>query len=457
MSGTNSDSRHSLARALQAHDADSAPAVRRLHKAIRHTQREAAALVGNATENTSLDSSKTNDDAQVTAKKVWDEDTSASLAFANLPERRLRLGWRALASFCLCVCMPTLLAAVYYLAIASDQYAVEWHYTIQDANRPSAAAPTGISSLFGVSSGADTVQNYIVADYIVSKQAVLDLQKKIDLRSLYSKPSIDYLSRVKESLPPQKFEHYWRRLTSASFDQVTGIAVAQVRAFSPEDAYLIAETLVQLSEDLLTRTSQRPLLEAVKYAESEVALAQERLQKVRRELTEYRNNAAVIDPTSNVVLSNAAVASGLRQTIAQLQAELGSAVRGGLSANSSTVEALKRRIAATQTQLREVEAQVAQPRDGSRPISEIVAKYEELEIERQFAQSVVMSTLQVLEQARVNAMEKRLFIVPYVKPEMPQVSTYPTRAINIGIVAGLSTLLWAVGLLLYRSISDHAA
>ena len=96
----------------------------------------------------------------------------------------------------------------------------------------------------------------MVTEYIKSEQAVIDLEKRIGLRALYARPSIDFLSRVAATVPIEKFVNYWDYMVSASFDQITGTSVAEVRAFTPQDAYLIATTLVALSEDLVNETSQ---------------------------------------------------------------------------------------------------------------------------------------------------------------------------------------------------------
>lgn len=387
------------------------------------------------------------------------ETADTALPLPPLPQRRRSISRPGLISFLLCVLLPTIAAAIYFIGFASSQYVVQWRFTIRDTNTGTSitAAASSLSGLFGGGTAASGPDNYMVTEYIKSEQAILDLEKRIGLRALYGRPSIDYFSRIDASLPIERFVRYWDYMVSASFDQITGTALAEVRAFSPEDAYLIAKTLLELTEELVNETSQRPLWEAVHYAESVVTRAQEQLKKIRIDLVEYRNKAAVIDPNSSIVLSNATVASTLRQTIAQYQTDLGASLRGGLGQNATQVEVLKRRIRATQDQLRDVEAEIAKTKEGSQPLSAIVGRYEELDLERQFAQTFLTSAMQSLEQARSNAMAKRLFVVPYVRPVEPQSSTYPKRVIAIATVAGACLLLWTVALLLWRAIREHLA
>ncbi len=378
-----------------------------------------------------------------------------------LPDRnRSRRQWGGILSFLLCVILPTILAGVYYFSVASPQYVVEWRYLVRDSSTAastSAVASSVTTALLGISNAGSPPENYMVAEYIKSEQAVLDLDKRIGLRALYEKPSIDVLSRFEAARPLEQFVRYWEKMVTASFDQITGTSVAQIRAFSAEDAYLIATSLVELTEELVNETARRPLREAVRFADAEVTRAENRLKEVRAALLEYRKKAAVIEPSGSVVLSNATVASTLRQTIAQYQAELGGLLQGGLGENSAQVQGMRRRIKAVQDQLKEIESEVTKVQFGNQPLSEVVAKYEQLDLERQFAQNFITATMQSLEQARASASAQRLFIMTYVKPALPHSSTYPNRFVATLTVAGAAILLWTIGLLLGRSIREHLA
>lgn len=376
-----------------------------------------------------------------------------------LPQRLQARRWGGIISFVVCVVLPTIGAAIYYAFFASSQYSVEWRFAVRDTSTAAStsSAASGLTALLGVSSSSSTLDNFMVTEYIKSRQAVEDLEARIGLIARYSKPSIDFWSRFDGALPLEKFVNYWRYMVTASFDTITGTAIAEVRAFSPEDAYLISKTLVSLCEDLVNEVVQRPQREAVLYAEAEVKRAEKRLKEIRAEMTEYRNKEAVIDPNTNVVLSNATLASALRAQLAQYQTDLIAMQQGGLAKNASQIQSMRVRIKATQDQLRDIEQEVSRPREGSRPLSDVVSRYEQLTLELQFAQNMMTSTFQSLEQARSNAMAKRIFITPFVHPNKPQSSTYPDRVVAVLIVAGACMLLWTVALLLGRSIREHLA
>jgi capsular polysaccharide transport system permease protein len=104
--------------------------------------------------------------------------------------------------------------------------------------------------------------------------------------------------------------------------------------------------------------------------------------------------------------------------------------------------------------LQKVEASVAQDKDG-KSLSTVVAEYEQLDLERQFAQNMVTSTMQALDQARANAAAQHLYITPYVQPHLPQSATQPRRFLATLSVAALSFLLWFIALLVLRSVRER--
>jgi len=388
-----------------------------------------------------------------------DDLTAAAVPF--LPQRGGRRSYGTIVSFIVCVVLPVVVAAVYYLGFASNQYVAEFRFAVRDAQSAitGSSAASGIASLSGLggmTAAPNPMENYIVTEFITSRQAVEELETRIGVMKLYSRPGLDWWSRFDRSDPIEKFAGYWRNMVSANFDQITGIATAQVRAFTPEDAYLIATTLVSLSEELINRIANRPQRDAVRFAENDVKRAEDRLKSIRGELTKYRNSEQLIDPQANVVTSNVLQAQALRATINQLQADLkGLRNEKTLSRNAPAVKSLEARIEATREQLAVVESGVKSMRDGSNPLSKVVAEFEQLELERQFAQNMVLSTKQRLEEARANLLAQHIYVTPFVSPALPQSSTYPRRFVSIAITALIASLFWVVGLLLVRSVREH--
>ncbi len=363
-------------------------------------------------------------------------------------------GYGAYLWFVFSFVLPVTIATLYYGFIASNQYVAEFRFAVKDTSSASGAAASGLSVLLGMPATSDTADNYLVTSFLTSRQAVDELESKINVKELYSRPKIDWWARFDSSLPIERFVSYWQYMVSANYDPVTGIAVATVRAFSPQDAQLIADTLVQLSENLINQIANRAQIDAVRFAETEVRKAQDRLKNVRAQLTKFRSEQGIIDPTTSVVASNSALVQSLHATLAQLETSLTTLTSQNLSPNAPAVRVLKSQIAATKAQLVSVESDVSKDRAGG-GLSTVVAKYEQLDLERQFAQAMVTSTMQALDQARANAAAQHLFITPFVRPALPQSSTYPNRPVSVLLVTFYSFLTWLIGFLVARSVSEN--
>ena len=374
------------------------------------------------------------------------------------PQHKRRRPALALTSFVVCVVLPVIAASVYFFFVASDQYAADFRFVVRDAKSATAGTSVGgLPNLPGVGMPSSSVENYMVADFIGSKQAIESVEKRIDLKKIYARPDVDWLSRFKGSQTTERFSTYWREMVYAEYDQITGLGSTRVRAFTPEDAYLIATTLLSLSEELVNEIANRPQRDAIKFSENDLRRAEDRLKQVRVELTKFRNTEQIIEPGGNVVASNITLAQTLRANLSQLETELSSLHKQNpdLSASAPVSSALKQRIKATREQLTQIEAQVATARDGSTPLSKVVADYEALDLDRQFAQNSVLAAQQALEQARAKALSQQVYVTAYVHPILPQTATYPKRLQSVIVVALIAVLVWTICALMISSIREH--
>lgn len=376
---------------------------------------------------------------------------------APLPQLGRKRSLGVLISFALCVVLPVLAGSAYYFGYASRQYVSGFSFMVQDAK----TAATGVSSmglptLMGAGGmPTNSAQNYMVVNYLLSWEAVEELQRRIDIRRMFSRSEIDWLARLDPSASTETLVSHWRKLASASYDQITGLGVVQVRAFSPEDAHLIATTLVTLAEELVNNVANRPQRDAVRFAENDVKRAEDRLQAVRGDLTRYRNVQQLIEPQASAVTTNVTLVQSLRANLNQLETELAVLSKEKLSSGSRVVANLQTRIQATRDQLAAMGSQVAQSREGTAALSTVVAEYEYLDMERQFAQSMVTMMMGSLEQARAAALSQHVYVTIFINPILPQKSLYPKRVWSVLLVALGCLLLWSIALLVVGSVRER--
>jgi capsular polysaccharide transport system permease protein len=390
-----------------------------------------------------------------------DQAASVLLTLPPLPEQA-KASWSTRISFLICVILPVMLAWVYYGYYASAQYVSEFRFVVTESDTApvvstSTAATSALAAAFGTPAMPGTTRNYMVPDYLVGMQGIRDVLAKLDVMAMYSRPDIDWWSRFDGTKPVERFEGYWRRQVTASYDQVTGLSICEVRAFSAEDAYRISSTLMELAERLINTIAKRVREEAIRNAEAEVTRAETRLKSIRAEMTTFRNKEGVIDPNTSVVTNNVTLAQTVRTLLTQQETELLALRKQKLSPNAPQIQAMQTKIQATKEQLATIEAEINTAKTGASSISEVVGKYEQLDLERQFAQNMVLSTMQSLEQVRASSLTQHIFVTPYVLPSTPTSATYPRRALSIATVGLAALFLWAIGLLVVRSIREHLA
>jgi capsular polysaccharide transport system permease protein len=387
-----------------------------------------------------------------------------------LPQRERSSSRWSIVSFIVCVVLPVSAAALYFGFFAANQYVSEFRFTVTDVSSASSSStsgsggPAALLSMVGGGGGGGSSSNFMVTQYLSSEQVITDLRKKFDLISLYTKSDLDWWSRFNPSLPIERFVRYWQSVVSAQNDTITGIATVTVRAFTPEDAHLVATSMVKLSEDLINGLQTRMLTEGLKAAEAEVSKAEDRLRAAHAKITAFRKEYGVIDPNASVGASNASLSQSLRATLAQLQATVDSLLAQNTSVNSPVVRNLNSQIKATKDQIAAIENSVtksdASGTGGLRAaagasLSSVIGQYEPLDVERQIAIASLTSAKQAYDAARVSAATQHLFLTPFVQPNLPQSSIYPKRIVSVALIALISFVVWVLLILVGRSIGEH--
>src|SRR5262249_19546537 len=133
--------------------------------------------------------------------------------------------------------LPTLLAVFYFTLLAVNRFESVSTFVVRS---PSGTAVSEIANLVqgsGVISSAD--YDYIVHEYMVSRDAMHELIAKDGLLEILGKSGFDPLWRLPglfgRPSDERLFLHY-ARFISVSFDKTTGISTLKVQAFRTEDA-----------------------------------------------------------------------------------------------------------------------------------------------------------------------------------------------------------------------------
>jgi capsular polysaccharide transport system permease protein len=379
---------------------------------------------------------------------------------AALAGRLVGLAWNGgrhrhlpirLLSFLLCVAAPVALAAAYYGLIAADQYVAELRFGLRSAE----PVPGDALSLFaGAAPTGTRFDSYAVVQYLESHAIVDDLDRRLDLRRIFSRPQADWLARLHRPAPIEALVKYWRGQVDAYYDAGDGTVTVRVRAFTPQDAFALARAIAAASERLVNDLSQRARRDSLSDAETAVARSRARLEAALLHLREFRDRVGVIDPR-RAAATSAALAASLHEELVRDDAKLAT-LRTYLRADAPSVRFLEARIHALDDERRSVEGRITTP-GGAQPdaLSRVMASYDEFDSERRFADAAYRRALAALDRAREEADRQQVYLAGFVPPTLPEEALYPHRLGAVGIVFVIAFALWAIGGLIVQSVRDH--
>ena len=360
---------------------------------------------------------------------------------------------RRFRSALLFVFLPTLLAALYFGRVASDQFYAKADFAIRTQN----PTPTeGMSIMgMGVGSGSPAVADmFIVKNYIHSRQILEDLRSSIDLRSIYNTSAADWWARLPDDATEEDLLKYWKRMATVKYDATTGITHLGVRAFRAQDAQLVADKVLQLSEELVNRLSVRAQQDRVALAQTEVDKAYQRVVETMDRLRAFQQETKQVDPES-FVLSRSAIHAKLETEISQYEAQLQELQRN-LPAEAPSVVQLSKRLDIARLQLAAEQLRSTESLGGdSQSASEVITKFNKLKLETEFAAKAYDSALASLETARAEAAAQNRYLEAFVRPQLPEEAEYPWRTLNVILIGFASAILWGIGSLLVSAIREH--
>lgn len=350
--------------------------------------------------------------------------------------------------FLLTVVLPTLIAIIYYGFIAADVYISESRFVVRSPERQVSSPLGGLLKGTGFSRAQD--DSYTIQDYIISRDAMSSLDKKYDLRNIFSKgdainsfPGIDWDDSF------ENMHRYYQKVVGVRFDPASSIGVLTVRTFAPEDAYHINAHLLEQAERLVNQLNERGRKDMIDFATQEVQQAEEKAKQAAIALANYRNQKGVINPEQQTSIP--------LQQIAKLQDELISAKSLLLqlqmnSKENPQIPVLRKRIGLLQS---EIESESKKVTGGNTSLASKAAEFQRLALEKEFADKQLASALASLEQARSDAQRQQLYLERIAQPNLPDASLEPRRLRAIAAVFVLGLIAWGVLSMLIAGVKEH--
>ena len=361
-------------------------------------------------------------------------------------KRALRLG----RNFLLWVVLPTLFSVVYYGFFASDFYQSEARYSIQSVD---GKASVSLDSLFGELPGGGSDKDALaVRDYMLSRDVLRRLDQDHRFIGHYQAGSIDWLSRLgSDDTFEQAYEYYLSKV-DVVYDNQSGVSMLTVRALSADKAAEYTRAILGYGEEMVNRLSDRARQDRMEFARREVADGEARLARARGAILSLQRAGEEINPaeSASAVL---AIRSELETELAKTRAELG-AMKSFMQPNAHKVVSLEQKVKSLQEQIENENRRLVDP--SRRGLSAVIAEFEPLLIEKEFAEKAYESALTSLELARTEAAQQHRYLAVIVSPSKPDEATHPERFIAVLTVFFISLAVFGIASLLIAAIREHA-
>lgn len=355
--------------------------------------------------------------------------------------------------FVAAVILPTLLAALYYGTIASDVYISESRFVIKspDQKRSQMSTLANLVQTTGLTGGQE--QTNEVLTYVRSRDALKALEKDGNIRDKFSTSQADIFSRFPNPFSGNSFESlfkYYGEMVDTRMDSETGTAIIKVRAFAPQDAYIINKRLLDLSEALVNRLNYRANNKAVTEAQKQVEFAARRARASRVALAQYRNAQSLIDPGKQAV-GVLEIANTMVGERASLLAQLDLMQR--LTPSNPSIPALRNRINAISVQIASQDSRVVGADGG---IASKLGGYENLLVEQEFATESLNAANAALVQVRAESQRQQFYLERVVDPNIPDMPLLPKRLAGVLTVAAAALCLYFIAWMFMVGILEHA-
>lgn len=359
--------------------------------------------------------------------------------------------WVVGTSFLVCVIIPVMVFALYLYLVAADQYSSRVGFFVR-TEEPGVSSEF-LGSVLGVSSDSSKDTD-ILFEFIQSQQLIEEIDQKLDLRSLYRKPSFDPLFSFGSEESIEELRDYWGRVVKIYYDSGTGLMELRVNAFSAQDARLVATEIFNSSSKMINELSAIARKDSRRYAKDELDKALRQLKNARKNITFFRTRTQIVDPTADVqgqmgLLTN--LQSQLAETLIELDL-LKQVTKSGdprIKQATGKVTIIQRRIDEERNKFGLATGQ------GDETFSLLVGQYEALVVDREFAEQTYLTSRALYEQALAESDRQSRYLAAYVEPTLAQTPEYPKRSLLLLSALLVLVVSWAILVLTAYSIKDR--
>ena len=192
--------------------------------------------------------------------------------------------------FIVVVIIPTLCSIIYLGIWASNIYISDSRYIIRGVQSP--LNPSSDYTMQGfLGTPAIMQDSFVIASYITSMDALTSVEKEVDLKKLFTSPSVDLFSRFASfywNTSQERLLAYFNNRIEVIVDPISFVSTLHVKSYTPESAQKINEILLKSSESLVNDLNDRTRRDVIEFAQKGVDESRAKFEKLESELLKYK-------------------------------------------------------------------------------------------------------------------------------------------------------------------------
>lgn len=347
------------------------------------------------------------------------------------------------------VLIAVLIAAIYYMFIASDRYESVAHVYVKSTDAQTAGMPN-LQLLSGAK--GETQDALLLSVYAQSRDILDKLEGRIQFSEHFANNDLgDFLSRLSESVSEEDRLNYFKDKLSVKMNPDTGIITFRGQGYTPEFALKFVKAVIAESDVFVNSVSQSIAKEEIAFVEQEMERARKTLEDARNKLLTFQNENGLLSAEASGIARQTMI-SEMESELVKLQTEE-KTLASYLNAEAAELVTVRNKIAALDSQIALEKAKLAS--SNALSLNEVNAEYQALEMELKFATDLYKATIVALEKARVESYHKLKHLVVVQAPTMPDEAKYPRKLYDLAsIFIGLS-LLYGIVTMILATIREH--
>ena len=372
-----------------------------------------------------------------------------------------------IASFLLLVLLPFFTTVYYLWGRAAPEYHSETAFSVRSEGAGGAAAGI-LGALTQIGGGGSASDVNVIYDFIRSQEIVERINAKLDLRAIWNRAEGDPVFAYGDDPSTEALLAYWRRMVQVDLEASEGILTVKSFAFTPEDAQAITHAVLVESDALVNALSDKARSDAVSFAQRELGLVETRLRGLRQDMTNFRREHRMIDPSADVA-SQSGLLNALQGELAHSLVERDMLLSYTEVTDQRVVQAdrridaIRKRIEAERNGLQggpqadgTTDETTGGTADGTgSALPEVIGAYEELKVDLEFANNAYTHALAGVAASQAEASRQSRYLVPHVQPTLADTALYPRKVLIAGMVGLFLFLGWSVLLLVYYNVRDN--